>query len=653
MHALGESDAVIANPLRASGLVDAQGLEQARAHQRDHGGLLSDALLRLNLIKEGDFLRIFAELYSTRFVKAEKLKTLQLDERLLERVGVRTSERLRMCPIRWDEANAEIHVVAAVPLASSLEPELRQLVGARRIAVYVATAGAVNALIRRSYYGEKTVFDDVTDNGAGPDLPQSTSDTGEELPPPEKTALVLAADLESPPVDDSRTGQHTPSPADTADLQRPGTLTAPGEREGKTVMVAVGGDVTIDTLRKENARYRVAQEFSRRVSLERSFEAMVDRILSVIFELTPAEGAAIWLTSGELTWKTRDPKKTLEVPKAVIEQTLTSPNGVLVNNAMVDQRFDKSQSVFLRGVQSVMAVPLRTGKGTLGVLYVESVSQSAAFSSEDLPLLDSIGAQAATLLDNAALIAQVKREVENRVQLSRFLSAAAVEEVLSGRMSLKMEGQAAEVTLLFADIRGFTAMSAQMPPEQVVKMLNAFFAEAVDAVERHHGIVDKFIGDCIMAMWGAPEARADDARSALLAAQEICERARRITVGGRPLQVGVGVTTGTAVVGAIGSKQRQDYTAIGSTVNLAARLCGIAENGQVLITAETVMRAGPGVTTEAGEAVILKGLDAPIVPYALRTISQPLQLSRPIQLDKLATQPGNQASPFAKPNGRR
>jgi adenylate cyclase len=253
---------------------------------------------------------------------------------------------------------------------------------------------------------------------------------------------------------------------------------------------------------------------------------------------------------------------------------------------------------------------------------------SAAFTEEDLPLLDSIASQAALLLDNAALVAQVQREVETRAGLSRFLSQAAVEEVLSGRLKVNLEGQATELTVLFADIRGFTALSSHLQPQEVVRFLNAFFAEAVDVVERHGGIVDKFIGDCVMALWGAVTPRPDEARHAIKAALELVERAGVIRVAGAPLQIGVGINTGQAVVGAIGGKKRLDYTAIGATVNLAARLCGIADAGEVLITAESLMRAGPGVMNDASEAVMLKGLETPIVPYRVRAIVQPLQLSQ-------------------------
>ncbi|MDP3502079.1 MAG: adenylate/guanylate cyclase domain-containing protein [Myxococcales bacterium] len=634
MNASPESDSVIANPLRASGLIDSAALDRARAYAKDHGGLLSDALLRMNLVKEGDFLRIFAELYSTRFVKSDKLKTLKLDETLLERVGVRSAERLRMCPIRWDSKAEELHVVAAIPLSSNLDAELRQTVGAKTITVYVATAGSVAALIRSSYYRDESAFKQMTPNGAGPAMPNKATETMDEEGAREQTHSSMSMT----PMRES-TGLH--------DEEQGSSST-----EGKTVMVninALADTTTIATLRRENARYRIAQEFHRRVTLERNLESMVDRILSVLFELMPAEGAAIWLTTGQFAAKSKDGSKQVQVPKAVYEQAINSEKGVLTHNALVDERFDRSASVMVRGIQSCMAVPLRTRNGVVGVLYVESISMSAAFTDDDLPLLDSIGSQAAILLDNAALLAKVRQEVERRAQLSRFLSSAAVDEVLSGRLNLKMEGAAAEVTVLFADLRGFTTLSAAMKPEEVVRFLNEFFQEAVDAIEKHHGTVDKFIGDCVMALWGAPLPKEGDARNACRAALELVERASRITVGGQRLEVGVGVHTGPAVVGALGSKQRMDYTAIGSTVNLSARLCGIARENEVLVTSDTLMRAGPGVVTEAGEAVILKGLDTPIVPYTLRSVSQPLQLSQLVKPQ--ATQPGV-PGPFVRNKGK-
>lgn len=617
-----ESDAVIANPLKASRLIDNAGLEKARAWQKQHeGGLLSDAILRLNLVPEADFLKVFAELYGTRFVKSDKIKPLRIDEALLHRVGVRACEKLRMCPFRFDEAKGELHVVAAVPLTSGLESEVKKLANARTVAIYVASTAAVAALIKRWHYRDDDAFSELTDNGAGPTSFGVRTESFQSL------GAVPGVILNEEFADET-------SPA-------------------KTVMVSLNDmndSITIATLRRENARYRIAQEFHRRVTLERSLDAMVERILSVMFELLPAEAAAIWLTTGKLTTKSRaKDKRQVDVPRAVIDQTLISPAGVLVNNALIDERFDRSQSVMIRGVQSVMAVPLRARSRTLGVLYVDSVSQSAAFSQEDLPMLDSIGAQAAILLDNAELIARVEKEVENRSQLARFLSPAAVEEVLSGRMNLKLDGAAAEVTVLFADIRGFTTMSAQMPAEEVVRFLNRFFLEMVESVEAHGGTIDKFIGDCVMALWGAPLARPTDARDAMLCALDMVKRCQKIVVDGKPLETGIGINTGSVVLGAIGSKRRLDYTAIGSAVNLAARLCGIAPPNQVLVTADTLMKGGQGVVAEANEATLLKGIEEPIVPYTVKSVAS--FTPQPIRLTNVATRPAG--VPAAPPPSRK
>ncbi|MBL9038451.1 MAG: GAF domain-containing protein, partial [Archangium sp.] len=400
MHA-PEADTAIVAPLRDGGVLDAAALEKGRAYVRQNGGLLGDALLRLNLVREPEFLRVFADHHGARSMRASGLRALKLDPSLLDRLGVRTAERLRACPIRWDEGTQELHVVAAIPLAEGLENEVRTLSHARSVAVYVASPGAVSGLVRKAYYGESDAFDRVTANGAGPAMPSAPTNLFDE---------------------DEITGSATHA--------MPALPSTRGE--GKTVMVDLEA-LTIASLRQENARYRIAQEFHRRVSLERSLEAMIDRILSVIFELTQADGAAIWLNTGQFSSKLKsgDPKP-LEVSRTIIDQALVAPSGLLTHNALIDDRFDRSKSVMIRGVRSVMAVAIRTRNGTLGVLYVESTSMSAAFTDEDLSMLDAIAAQAAMLLDNAALVARVKQEVEHRVGLSRFLSPAAVEEVLSG-----------------------------------------------------------------------------------------------------------------------------------------------------------------------------------------------------------------------------
>ena len=630
-----ESDAVIANPLKASGLVDSAALERGRAFQKENGGLLSEALLRLDLVREGDFLRIFAEFYNTKFVKAEKLKALKLDPELIDKMGARIAERLRMCPIRYDEEKRELHVVAAIPLASTVEPEARKLFDAATVLIYVATAGSVNALIRRWYYRELDAFEQVSANGAGP-LESKPRDVVLDGSAPEGTEVQSATTQVSKSdeiVDDEPippTAQRTALPPRAEPAREPQTIppTAqrqplPPSREQDRAEVATARNdaVSVAALRRENARYRIAEEFSRRVPQERDVESMVQQVLQATFDLLPAEGAAIALSGDAVITRGKRPEQVVEVPSAIIDQALGSNEGLLVNNALVDKRFSHSESLMIRGVRSAMAVPMRARGRTLGVLYVDSISTAAAFGPDDLPLLDSIGTQAAIMLDNAELIARVKTDVETRHSLERFLSPGAVDDVLAGRTPLKVEGQKAEVTVLFADIRGFTRAAADMSPTEVVGFLSQFFNQMVEAVDAQGGMVDKFIGDCVMAVWGVPVSRPDDPRRALACAQLMMERARTLKIKGKPIELGIGVNTGDVVLGAIGSKRRLEYTGIGSAINLASRLCSITRSGEVLLTADTVMRAGSGVYTEQGEPVFIKGIDGPLTPFVLKGVA--------------------------------
>ena len=626
-----ESDAVIANPLRAAGLVDAAALEQGRQFQREHGGLLSEALLHLGLVREGEFLKIFAEFYNTKFVKAEKLKALKLDPELIDKMGARVAERLRMCPIRFDEEKSELHVVAAVPLASTVEPEARKIFEAHTVLIYVATAGSVNALIRRWFYRELDAFDQVTANGAGaleskprPVVENAGSHEGTEVQQSAATQITKAEDVDpaAEPTANRVPVLSRSDPQTIPPTARRAPLTSHRESDRPDAATRSTNEaVSVAALRRENARYRIAEEFSRKVPQERNVVEMVQQILQATFDLLPAEGAAIALSGDAVITRGRRPEQAVEVPSAIIDQALGSDEGVLVNNALVDKRFSHSESLMIRGVRSAMAVPMRARGRTLGVLYVDSVSTTAAFGPDDLPLLDSIGTQAAIMLDNAELIARVKTDVETRHSLERFLSPGAVDDVLAGKTPLRVDGQKSEVTALFADIKGFTRAAAELSPAEVVSTLSLFFQQMTEAVDAQGGMVDKFIGDCVMAVWGVPVARPDDPRRALACALSMMERVRTLKIRGKPLELGIGVNTGDAVLGAIGSKRRLEYTGIGGAINLASRLCGIARSGEILLTTDTVMRAGSGVYTEQGEPVFIKGVDGALQPFVLKGLA--------------------------------
>ncbi|WP_088311211.1 CHASE2 domain-containing protein [Novosphingobium sp. B 225] len=193
---------------------------------------------------------------------------------------------------------------------------------------------------------------------------------------------------------------------------------------------------------------------------------------------------------------------------------------------------------------------------------------------------------------------------ERRVRLrtsgmfKRFLDPRVVNDLIErGDLDYRREARSAEVTVLFSDIRGFTALSEQASPEEVVAMLNAYFSRQTDVVFAHGGTLDKFIGDAIMAFWGAPVADPDSAAhavgAALAMAQALHDLRGEMGVLGAGLEIGLGLHTGRAVAGFIGSADRLDYTVIGDTVNLASRVEGLTKGvAPVLVTEATRLAAG-------------------------------------------------------------
>lgn len=187
---------------------------------------------------------------------------------------------------------------------------------------------------------------------------------------------------------------------------------------------------------------------------------------------------------------------------------------------------------------------------------------------------------------------EIERQTKLRGDLSRFMSKELVEAIVKGEHDLSLGGERRPITVLFADVVAFTPLSESRPPEQVVTMLNELFSVLTEVVFRHGGTVDKFIGDCIMAVWGAPVAQPDHADRALAAAEDMmhflevaaAEWSKKYDV---EIRLGIGVNSGEAIVGNIGSDKRMEYTVIGDVVNVAARLEGLAAPNQVLVAEGT------------------------------------------------------------------
>ena len=302
------------------------------------------------------------------------------------------------------------------------------------------------------------------------------------------------------------------------------------------------------------------------------------------------------------------------ISRSVLDSVTTTGEPVLTTDAQSSLR--GSRSIMALEVRSLICVPLRLKERILGALYVDSKFTETRFNQESQNLLHAFADQAAIAIENARLFDEVaeSREAERRVRqiFQKYVPADVVREALNmkdgGRLSTKLTA-----TVLFSDIRGFTSISEKLPPEDVVGFLNDYLQRMVDIVFDEGGIVDKFIGDSVMAVFGAPVPKPDDAVRAVRAALRMIEEVTRFNAqqrkkGGVEVDVGVGLHTGPLIAGNIGSDRKMEYTVIGDTVNVANRVESLNQKMRtnVLIT-QAVLRSdrqdlrGARATPHAGQ----------------------------------------------------
>jgi len=215
---------------------------------------------------------------------------------------------------------------------------------------------------------------------------------------------------------------------------------------------------------------------------------------------------------------------------------------------------------------------------------------------------------------------KAKEEEELRGRLNRYVGAHLVEKLANSKKGVFLENERKEITILFADIRSFTSLSERMPAEDVISMLNQYFDTVVDIVFKNNGVLDKFVGDQLMAVFGlipsAGSAPYDATRTAL-EIQEATERLMELRgqQGKETFQIGIGINTGRAIVGNVGSKNRMDYTVVGDSVNVAARLQQMAKGGEVVIAKKTHDSVKEKFSFNELEKIFVKGKNDPVLCY--------------------------------------
>lgn len=336
-------------------------------------------------------------------------------------------------------------------------------------------------------------------------------------------------------------------------------------------------------------------DLAKRLSGEIDSDRVIASVVELTFDLLPVDRVSLLLVderTGELVpacSKSRFGDAAFRVPRSIARRTVDDKVPILTESAVDDDRF-RSGSVMLQSVRGAIAVPLlQTRDRVLGVLYVDSLTAKRGFQDEDASMLFAFAGIAAVTLGKLALADEVRDEARIRANFERFFAPGVAERIARERGTIRLAGDRRPVAVLFSDIREFTSIAETMAPDALSALLTEYFTEMVDLIFEHGGTLDKFIGDAVLAVWGAPLGGSDDADRALAAAVAMQAGMvafnRRSRERGRPeLSVGIGINFGEVFAGYLGSERRLEYSVIGDTVNVASRLCDEAGPGDILVS---------------------------------------------------------------------
>jgi adenylate cyclase len=372
-------------------------------------------------------------------------------------------------------------------------------------------------------------------------------------------------------------------------------------------------------------------EVSQKLSAELDLEKLLRMIVDTTFEVMSVDRVTIVLHSEEsgeflpTISRSRVGDEPLQVPRSIADKVIQERVAVVSQNAPADARF-RGQSILMQSVRSAMCSPLMaSGDRLLGLLYVDNLTTTNTFTDEDLQFLVAFSGLAAIGIKNSRYADQIRREATVRSNFERYFAPNVAADIAQQDGAIRQGGERRPTTVLFSDIRGFTAIAESMDPDAIAQLLSEYFSEMVEVIFEHGGTLDKFIGDAIMALWGSPIAHMDDPDRALRAAVEmqriIARLNERWVAEGRPeIGVGIGINHGDVFAGNIGSHRRLEYTVLGDAVNVAARLCAEAGPGEILVSEALLRVVRDQVSCEFLPEMALKGKAQVVQVYRVRGV---------------------------------
>ncbi len=354
-------------------------------------------------------------------------------------------------------------------------------------------------------------------------------------------------------------------------------------------------------LEKKERILRLFYDLSLKLSSVFSLDEIYQQAFEILFSVTPVSRCFIYRKNEQGEFEqvaarvrdVGDTGKTLPISQTIFAKVASERVAVLLEDAQKGGPEFSSKSIISYHVQSVMASPIIGPRGLLGIIYADRYDLLESFGADDLDLLNAISVHTGIAINTVINYERLQKQAQSRSSFERFLPRQVVDQILRSPEEVKLGGMRQKVTALFADIRNFTTLSETSTPELIVNLLNQYFSSVSEIIFKHSGTLDKYIGDGLMALFGAPYVGELDAVKAVRAAVEMQrsmvafnERLRAEKLP--PIEIGIGINTGPAIVGYIGSETRLDYTAIGDTINTAARLESLAQSGQIVISENTM-----------------------------------------------------------------
>jgi adenylate cyclase len=373
---------------------------------------------------------------------------------------------------------------------------------------------------------------------------------------------------------------------------------------------------------------RLMAEVGRTLVSTQSLPDILKRVVDMAFQAVPAERAFLMLRDSAdealsarvLRMRDGSVPANPTLSRLVVRRVMRERVAILAADATTDPSLTVTDSILRFNIRSFMCAPLWSRDEVIGVLYVDSPKRGV-FGAAELDTLTALTNAAAVAIEQARLSSQLLEETKRRERLQRYHSPAVVSRIIHAHgEDSGPTAQERDVTVMFCDLVGFTTLCEPLAPAEAAKLLNTFLTRMTDVVFEHEGTLDKFLGDALLAVFGAPFEQPDHPLKAVEAALAMRRALAdlNLTLGETKLQMRITINTGVALTGDIGSPRRREFTVLGDVVNTASRMEDeVAGPGEIVISGSTYERVKTKVKARPLGSRTLRGRATPLEMYAV------------------------------------